>query len=122
MIPWLAEPEDKELSKDYSEKLKTLLAEFEGEGYPTRENVEEAKCLSKWYQEFLATPTAMVRPPGARTFSEEEDPAHGGTDENSSQNSPSPLPGGTGEDPDKIPSHLPSEGDNLDDPEERIQC
>ena len=121
MIPWLVKPEDKELSKDYSEKLKTLLAGFEGEGYPTRENIEEAKSLSKWYQEFLVTPIKMVRPPGARTFSEEEDPAHGSTDENSCQDSPSPLPGSTGEDPDKTPSHPPSEGDNLDDPEDSVK-
>ena len=108
----LAEPENKKLSVDYSEKLKTLLAEFEGEGYPTRKNIEEAKSLSKWYQEFLATPTEMVTPPGAQTFSEEEDPAHGDTGGNSSQGSPSPLPGSTGEDPDKTPSH-PSLGEMI---------
>ena len=79
MVPSLAEPENKELSMDYSEKLKTLLAEFEGEGCPTRKNIEEVKSISKWYWEFLATPTEMVAPPGARTFSEEEDPAHGDT-------------------------------------------
>ena len=105
------------MSVDYSEKLKTLLAEFEGEGYPTRKDIEEDKSLSKWYQEFLATPTEMVTPPGAQTFSEEEDPAHGSTGENSSQGSPSPLPGSTGEDPDKTPSHPSSRGDDLDDPE-----
>ena len=76
MVPWLAEPENKKLSMDYSGKLKILLAEFEGEGYPTRKNIEEVKSISKWYQGFLATPTEMVTPPGARTFSEEEDPAH----------------------------------------------
>ena len=117
MVPWLAEPEDKEVSVDYSEKLKTLLTDFEGEGYPTRKNVEEAKHISKWYQEFLTAPTEMITPPGARTFSEEEDPAHGSMHDNSSQSSPSPLPEGESEDPGKTPPHPSSEGDDLDDPE-----
>ena len=84
MVPWLAESENKTLTTDYLQKLKTLLAEFEGEGYPTRKNIEEVKNISKWYQGFLATPTEMVVPPGARTFSEEEDPAHEDVGGNSS--------------------------------------
>ena len=75
MVPWLAEPENKTLTMNYSQRLKTLLPGFEGESYPTRENVEEVKDITKWYREFLATPTEMIVPPGVRTFSEEEDPA-----------------------------------------------
>ena len=76
MVPWLAEPENKTLTMNYSQSLKTLLSGFEGESYPTRENVEEVKDITKWYREFLATPTEMIVPPGVQTFSEEEDPVH----------------------------------------------
>ena len=41
MVPWLVDPENKTLAMNYSQKLKTLLPEFEGEGYPTRKDVEE---------------------------------------------------------------------------------
>ena len=64
MVPWLAEPEDKTLTMNYSQRLKTLLPGFEGEGYPTRKDVEEVKDITKWYWEFLATPTEMMVPPG----------------------------------------------------------
>ena len=94
-----------------------MLPEFEGEGYPTRRDIEEARSISKWYQEFLANTTEMVTPPGARTFSEEEDPAHGDTAGNSSQDSPSPPPGSTGEDPDKTPSRPSFGGDDFHGPE-----
>ena len=76
MVPWLAEPENKTLAMNYSQRLKTLLPGFEGENYPTRGNLEEVKDITKWYREFLATPTEMIVPPGVRTFSEEEDPVH----------------------------------------------
>ena len=116
MVPWLAEPENKKLSMDYSEKLKTLLVEFEGEGYPTRKNIEEVKSISKWYQRFLATPTEMVAPPGARTFSEEEDPAHEDVGGNSSQNSPSTPQESKDEDPAETPRPS-SGGEDIEDPE-----
>ena len=64
MVPWLAEPENKTLAMNYLQRLKTLLPGFEGESYPTRENLEEVKDITKWYQEFLATPTEMIVPPG----------------------------------------------------------
>ena len=115
MVPWLAEPENKKLSMDYSKKLKTLLAEFEGEGYPTRKDVEEVKSISKWYWGFLATPTEMVVPPGVRTFSEEEDPAREDMGGNSSRDSPSLLQGSGDEDPDETPLHPSSGGDDLED-------
>ena len=71
-----AEPENKALTMNYSQRLKALLPGFEGENYPTRRNVEEIKDITKWYREFLATPTEMIVPPGVQTFSEEEDPVH----------------------------------------------
>ena len=74
MVPWLAEPEDKTLTINYLQRLKTLLPGFEGESCPTRKNLEEIKDITKWYREFLATPTEMIVPPGVQTFSEEEDP------------------------------------------------
>ena len=43
MVLWLAEPENKTLTMNYSQRLKTLLPGFEGEGYPTREDIEEVK-------------------------------------------------------------------------------
>ena len=64
MYCWLAEPENKTLAMNYSQRLKTLLPGFEGESYPTRGNLEEVRDIIKWYWEFLATPTKMIVPPG----------------------------------------------------------
>ena len=116
MVPWLAEPENKTLTMDYSQKLKTLLPEFEGEGYPTRKDVEEVKNISKWYREFLATPTEMIVPPGARTFSEEEEPAPEDVGKNLSQNSPSTPQEDKDEDPGETPRPA-SGGEDIEDPE-----
>ena len=116
MVPWLAEPENKTLTMNYSQRLKTLLPGFEGESYPTRENVEEVKDITKWYREFLATPTEMKVPPGVRTFSEEEDPVHEDAGEDMSQNSlPNPQ-----ESEDEVLSETPcpvSEREDSADPE-----
>ena len=111
MVPWLAEPENKTLAMNYSQRLKTLLPGFEGESYPTRENLEEVKDITKWYWEFLATPTEMIVPPGVQTFSEEEDPVH----EDAGDSPPNPQ-----ESEDEVLSETPrpvSEREDSADPE-----
>ena len=116
MVPWLAEPENKTLTMNYSQRLKTLLPGFEGEGYPTRKDVEEVKGITKWYRGFLATPTEMIAPPGARTFSEEEDSTREDAGENVSQNSPSNPQGSEDEVLSETP-HPVSEREDIADPE-----